>query len=167
MIITLIAAVAENGGIGFKNRLPWYLPDDLKRFKSLTLGHYLIAGRKTWESIGNPLPGRKILVVSRQTGFQAPGCTTVSSLAEGLRMAENGGESECFIIGGAQIFTQALPLAHRLYLTRVHAVVEADVYFPTLNVTEWLETNRQSHPVDERHEFPFTFIDLQKRDVTI
>ena len=157
MLISLIVAMDEKRGIGRAGRLPWHLRDDLKRFKQLTTGHHLIVGRKTWESIGRPLPGRKIIVISHHSAYCAPGCQVVTSLAEALSLAEQTGESEAFIGGGGEIFAQALPLAGRIYLTQVHARCECDVFFPSFDLIEWLSDALETHPADQDNEFPFTF----------
>jgi dihydrofolate reductase len=122
MIVSLIAAVSDNGVIGLDGSIPWRLPADLKLFKQLTMGHTLILGRKTYQSIGRPLPGRKMVVLTRQLGFTAPGCHIAPSLEQALDTARAEGETEAFIGGGAVVYAQALPLADRIYLSRVHAV---------------------------------------------
>ncbi|MFT4173402.1 MAG: dihydrofolate reductase [Rhodocyclaceae bacterium] len=153
--IALIAAVARNGVIGRDNTLPWRLSDDLKRFKALTLGHPIIMGRKTWDSLGRPLPGRHNIVVSRQAGLQLDGATVVHSLDEALHCA--GDAAQVFVIGGAQLYGVALPLADALHLTEVHADVVGDAHFPTLS--GFTETTREPHTADERNEFAFDFVD--------
>ncbi len=130
MIVSLIVAMEQSGGIGKQGQIPWRLPDDLKLFKQITMGHHLVVGRVTYESIGRALPGRHMLVVTRQPDYPAPGCVVVHSLEEALAVARHAGEEEVFIGGGAQIYQQALPLALRLYLTRVHAKVASDAFFP-------------------------------------
>ncbi|WP_243372489.1 dihydrofolate reductase [Geotalea sp. SG265] len=130
MIISLIAAMAENRVIGSHNALPWDLPADRKRFKALTLGHPVIMGRKTYESIGRPLPGRKNIVVTGQRGYRAEGCLIAHSLAEAIDLAGDG--DEAFICGGGDLYRQALPLADRIYLTVIHRDYEGDVFFPQI-----------------------------------
>jgi dihydrofolate reductase len=161
MLVSLIVAMDNNRGIGLNNRLPWRLPDDLKRFKSLTLGHHLIMGRKTYESIGRTLPGRTSIVISRNPDFSAPDCVVVSSLEGALKLAEANGENEAFVIGGSQIFEKALPLADRIYLTRVHVALPADVFFPAIDAERWEEQVTEFHPPDDKHPFGFTFQILQ------
>lgn len=146
----------ENGGIGKDNRLPWHLSADLKRFKSITMGHHIIMGRKTYESIGKPLPGRTNIVVTRNPDYEAEGCIVVHSLDAALDLARENGEDEAFITGGREIFAQALETADRIYLTRVHAVVPADVYFPDFDQGEWSEVDSHYHPADEVNDYPFT-----------
>ena len=162
MIVSLLVGVDEAGGIGKRGKEPWRLSDDLKRFKSLTWGHHMIMGRKTYESIGRALPGRTSIVITRNPDFQAPGCLIVSSLASALRLAEEQGEQEAFVIGGGQIFSQALPLAQRLHLTRVHANLDCDVFFPPLVEREWAVIEHSEHPADEKNEFPFTYLLLER-----
>ena len=163
MIISLIVAMDESHGIGLKGGIPWYLSDDLKRFKQVTMDHHLIMGRVTYESIGHALPGRVTIVITRQVGYLAPGCLLADSLISALELAESRGESEAFIIGGGEIFAQSLELADRLYLTRVHTRLDCDVTFPPIRMDEWEEVERASHPADERNQFPFTFQLLQRR----
>jgi dihydrofolate reductase len=163
MIISILVAIDENGGIGLQGRLPWRQSADLKRFKALTMGHHLIMGRKTYESIGRPLPGRPNLVISHNLGYHPPGVQVVHSLEEALRVAEAAGESECFVIGGGQIFTLAIPLADRLYLTQVHSRGPADTFFPDLSEEQWRLKESQSHPADEKNEHPVTFTLLERR----
>jgi dihydrofolate reductase len=157
MKVSIIVAVAANGVIGRDNELPWRLSADLQRFKKLTMGHAVIMGRKTYESIGRPLPGRRMIVISRQPDYKAPDTTTVSNFGEALTEAAKHNETEAFVIGGAAVFEQALLIAERLYLTRVHANVAGDVYFPPLDPAAWRLLESQPHDADENNEFPFTF----------
>ncbi|MDO9174083.1 MAG: dihydrofolate reductase, partial [Actinomycetota bacterium] len=147
MKIALIAALAENRVIGRDNMLPWRLPNDLKYFKAVTLGKPVIMGRKTWESLGRPLPGRTNIVISRQAGYAAPGGRVVWSFAEALELAAQvarlDGVDECLVIGGAEIYALALPHCHRLYLTEVHAAVDGDAFFPEFDRAPWHETKRE------------------------
>jgi dihydrofolate reductase len=156
--ISIIAAVARNGVIGRDNRLPWHLPEDLKRFRALTMGHHVIMGRKTWESIGRVLPGRTMVVVSRDPGYGVPGCLIAHSLEEALGLC--GDDPEVFVIGGAEIYRQALPMAGRLYLTRIEQDVAGDTCFPSFDMTEWSETSRG--PVTGAG-FPASFVVLDRR----
>jgi dihydrofolate reductase len=160
-VISIIAAIAENGVIGANNRLPWHLPDDLRHFKRITAGHTVITGRRNYESIGRPLPDRRNIVVTRQPGFAAPGCIVVGSIEEALAAA--GGDPEVFVIGGADIYRQTLARAQRLYLTMVHASPTGDTYFPEWSVGEWRELTREDHPADTRHTHAFTFVTLERR----
>ena len=171
MTLCLVVAVAENGVIGNANQLPWHLPDDLQRFKALTLGKPIVMGRKTYDSIGRPLPGRTNIVVSRQAGLSIAGCTVVPSLEAAVATAQTGGAAtDVMIIGGAAIFREALPVAQRIYLTRVHARVPGDIFFPELGFPElgfpgldsrqWREVSTTLHPKDERHAYSFSFVDM-------
>ncbi len=137
MIISLIVAMDKKGGIGENSQLPWHLPSDLKRFKQLTMGHCLVMGRKTYETIGKPLPGRVMIIVTRQLKYVRDGCFVVHSLEEAIQFARNRQETELFIIGGGQIFSQALPQAERIYLTQVDVEIYADVYFPPFDRSQW------------------------------
>lgn len=157
MIVSLIAAVDREGGIGFQNQIPWDLPGDLARFKKITMGHHLILGRKTFQSIGGPLPGRQMIVLSRNPVFDAEGCQTASSLPEAIEQARSRGEGEVFVIGGGEIYQQALPLADRLYLTQVGASLEADAHFPDWQESDWEEICGQEFSPDERNPYPISF----------
>ena len=162
MIISLIVAVSENGAIGKDGGIPWHLPADLKMFKRITMGHHLIAGRKTFDSIGKVLPGRKMIILSRQEGYQPkgcqlPGCQVAASLPQALEIARATGEDEVFIGGGAVVYAQALPMATRLYLTQVHAQVEGDTFFPAFDPQAWQEELSHLYPADGEQEFDFTY----------
>jgi dihydrofolate reductase len=157
MTVSLIVAAAENGVIGRGNQLPWRLSADLQRFKQLTMGHAVIMGRRTFESIGRPLPGRRMIVVSRQGDFRPQGVQRVRSLDEACQAAAEHGDSEAMVIGGAEIFRQVLPAAERLYLTRVHAEPPGDVYFPALDWRQWRLISAESHGADAKNDYPFTF----------
>lgn len=163
MLVSIIVAAAQNNVIGRGNDLPWRLPDDLKRFKALTLGKPVIMGRKTYVSIGRPLPQRHNIVISRQPGLTLPDCTVVSSLDGALAAA--GDAAEAMVIGGAEIFAQVLPRTDRIYLTRVHANVEGDTFFPELVSEDWIELDSEYHPADDRHAFPFTFLQLRRAHI--
>ena len=161
MIISLIAALAQNRVIGKNNALPWHLPDDMKYFMQTTSGHHVIMGRKNYDSIPEkfrPLPNRTNIVVTRQPQFKAPGCTLVHSIEEALEIAGQHGEDEAFIIGGAEIYHNGFEMADRLYLTEIHASIDGDTYFPEFNKANWKEISRKHHPTDERHRYPFDFV---------
>ena len=160
MIISLIAALGSNRVIGDKNTLPWHLPADLKHFKELTLGHPVIMGRKTFDSIGRPLPKRRNIVVSRRAGSAITGCEVAGSFNEALRLVKD--EPEVFVIGGAQIFEQALPLVHRMYLTMVNHEFPGDTYFPVYDESKWRITNQKKFPGDEENPFPYSFVTLER-----
>jgi len=162
MIVALIAAVDESGGIGFQGRIPWRLSTDLRRFKSLTMGHTLVMGRKTCESIGRALPGRTSIVISRDSDFTREGYQSAVSLLVALEIAQQAGESEVFVIGGGEIFNQALPLADMFYLTKVHTRQEADTYFPAWDENEWVVLERHEIPVGNRDAYPSTFLKLER-----
>lgn len=147
----------RNRGIGINNQLPWRLSADLKRFRELTMGHHIIVGRKTFESIGKPLPGRQMIIVTRDRNFQTEGCFVCHTVQEAISFAEQRGESEVFICGGAEIYTQTIALADRLYLTFVDAEVAADTFIPEFDGSEWTEQEPVFHPADEKNQFPFTF----------
>ena len=159
-LISIIAAVAENRAIGIHNRLPWHLPADLKYFRNKTLGHHVIMGRKNYQSIGKPLPQRTNIVITRDPGFDAPGCVVVNSIDAALAAAD--GDPEVFIIGGAGIYAQSLPFADRLYLTLVHHSFEGDTYFPELEWAQWKEISKEFHEPDERNPYPYTFVVLDR-----
>jgi len=161
MRIGIVVAVAENGAIGKNNALLWRLPDDLKYFKAITMGKPIVMGRKTFDSIGRPLPGRVNIVISRQANLAIPGCVVVSSLTEAIKAA--GDVPEIAIIGGAEVYRLALPLAHTLYLTKVHASLEGDVFFPSVSDAQWRETHREDHAADERHAHAFSFVTLERK----
>ena len=158
--LSLIAAVADNGIIGSNNALPWRLPEDLKRFRTLTMGHPVIMGRKTHESIGRPLPGRRNIVVTRNRGFRAEGCEVAESLQAAIAACGPGCE-EAFIIGGAQIYKEALPMARRAYLTEIRRSFEGDARFPDLDRLEWKETAREAHVSSEGLAFDFAVYDRE------
>ncbi|MBC8333057.1 MAG: dihydrofolate reductase [Anaerolineae bacterium] len=157
MKISLIVAMDEANGIGVKNRLPWRLSSDLKRFKKLTMGHHLVLGRKTYQSIGKPLSGREMIVLSRNSLFHAPGCQVVTSLGEALNIAATRGETELFIAGGAEIYRQALPQADCIYLTRVHVNTPVDTRFPEFNLSNWKEVSAQRVEADTNNEYSSTY----------
>lgn len=161
--VSLIVAMTPEGVIGRDNDLPWRLPDDLKRFKSLTMGRPVIMGRRTWESIGRPLPGRTSIVLSRSATFAPQGATVVPDLERALDAA--GAVDEAFVIGGAQVYVLALPIAQRLYLTLVHGEVAGDARFPTIDPQQWREIERSERPADERHAFAMTFSVLERAGV--
>ena len=158
---SLVVAMSRNRAIGRNNQLPWRLPADLAFFKRVTMGHPVIMGRRTYESIGKPLPGRLNIVVSGQKGFQAPGCVVVPSMEEAYRAA--GSADEVSIIGGNAIFQAALPAADVIYLTDVDAEVEGDVFFPAFDRSAWRETELERHPADSRHQYPFRILKLERK----
>lgn len=166
MIISLIAALTENRVIGRDNDLPWHLPDDMKYFMQTTSGHHVIMGRKNYESIPDkfrPLPNRANIVVTRQEAYNAPGCMVVNSIPDAIDIAIDNHETEIFIIGGAEIYTQSMALANRLYLTEIRTSLEGDAFFPMFNKHEWNEVSRKHHPADARHQHAFDFVIYEKK----
>jgi dihydrofolate reductase len=162
MMISIIVAASENGVIGVQGELPWKLSDDLRRFKQLTMGKPIVMGRKTWDSIGRPLPGRQNIVITRQANFDAPGCDVVASPDAAVAVA--GDADELMVIGGSEVYALFLADAARVYLTRVHAQIEGDAYFPVLDATEWELVDEARHPADERNEFDFSFRRFERID---
>jgi dihydrofolate reductase len=159
MRLSIIAAVSTNGVIGCGGKLPWHLADDLKRFQRLTMGHTIVMGRKTWESIGRPLAGRRMIVISRQADYCSgfDNIEIVGSLAAALDMAAAAGDDEAFIIGGAELYREALPRADRLYVTRVLAEVAGDAYFPDVDWDDWPLTASESNDADTNNDYPHRF----------
>ena len=158
---TLVVAVARNGVIGRDNKLPWRLPDEIAYFKRVTMGHPIVMGRRTWESIGKPLPGRKNIVVTHQRDYQAPGCTVVHSLDEAWQAA--GDADEVCVIGGTTLFEESLPIADRIHYTEVEADVEGDTFFPPFDRGQWQEREVERHPADERHPYPYRIVVMDRR----
>lgn|SRR3990167_4730600 len=162
-ILSAIAAMSDNRVIGFRNQLPWHLPADLKHFKTLTSGHPILMGRKTFESIGKPLPNRTNIILTRDASFKAQGCTIATSLTEATAFAAQLGAPEIFIIGGADIYRQLLPSLERLYLTIIHHEFEGDTFFPALAPDEWLERKQETHARDEANPYSYRFLLLERR----
>lgn len=160
MKINIVVAIASNNAIGKENKLLWHLPNDLKHFKEVTSGRSIIMGRKTFDSIGRPLPKRRNIIITRQS-IEIPGCEVVSSLTEAIELCKS--EDEVFIGGGAQIYEQALPITQKIYLTIVHQAFEADTFFPQLDPSVWSETAREDHEADDRNPIPYSFITLERR----
>jgi len=160
MRISLVVAVAQNGVIGRDGELPWHLPDDLKAFKRITLGRPVLMGRKTWESIGRPLPGRHNVVITRQPDYVADGATVVESPESALELLAD--EPEIMVIGGGAIYRAFLDRADRIFLTRVEMTVDGDATFPVLDPGDWTEVSREYHPADERHAAGFTLLSLDR-----
>lgn len=155
-MLTLIAATSTNNALGKDNQLVWHLPDDFKRFKALTSEHYIIMGRKTFESFPKPLPNRTHVIITRQSDYIAPeGCIVVLSLEEAIETCPKN--LEIFIIGGGEIYKQSIDMADKVELTRVHTTVEADTFFPEINPEHWELVFEEQHPKDEKHAFNFTF----------
>ncbi len=161
MKISIIVATASDGAIGKDNKLLWHLPADLKFFKEKTMGHHMIMGRKTYESIGKALPGRTTVIITRDTNYKAMGCMVVHSLKEAIGVAILGGDEEAMIIGGAEIYKQALPIVDIIYLTEVTGKFEADTFLK-IDKKGWLEVNRKDHKADEKNKFDYSFVILNK-----
>lgn len=163
MLLSIIVAVSENGVIGLNNQLIWRLPDDLKRFKKLTLGHPMIMGRKTFESIGKPLPGRQSIIITRDKNFSFEGTIVVHSLDDAIVEAKKTGTDEAFVIGGGDIYNQVQKVSDKLYITEVHTETEGDTFFKIENPDLWEEVAREKHLSDEKHEFSFDFVDFRRK----
>jgi dihydrofolate reductase len=166
VIISFLVAMDEKRGIGKAGGLPWRLSADLKRFRELTMGHHIIVGRKTFESIGKPLPGRQMIVVTRDESFAPEGCFIAHSIPDAIGLARERGEGELFICGGAEIYAQSFRAADRMYLTLVHADSEADTFFPEWDSREWMEVKSEHRAADEKNQYPFTFKVLEKKPKT-
>jgi dihydrofolate reductase len=158
--ISIVVAISENNAIGKDNQLLWHLPADLKHFKNITTGHTIIMGRKTYDSIGKPLPNRRNIIITRQKDLNLEGVEVVNSLKEALSLSKD--EAEVFIIGGAEIYQQAVAVSHRIYLTRVHQEFEADAFFPELDDESWEEVEKVDHLPDEKNKFAYTFSTLER-----
>lgn len=167
MKVSLIVAMSQNRVIGRQNQMPWHLPDELKYFKRVTMGKPVVMGRNTFESIGKPLPGRPNIIVTRNPDYDADGISIVASVEESLELAEQLTErdanAEVMVIGGAQIFAVTLPLADRLYLTEVHAVVDGDVFFPEFSPIDWRLVSREDHAADGANPYAYSVLVLERR----
>jgi dihydrofolate reductase len=166
MRISIITAVAENGVIGRGGKLPWHLSADLRRFKQLTMGHTIVMGRRTWESIGRPLPGRHTIVVSRQPNYATGSgdVKVVKSLDAALQAAESSGDDETFVVGGAEMYKEALPQADRLYVTRVLANVEGDTFFPEVLWDDWCLISAEEHDIDSKNDYRAVYQVYDRRE---
>lgn len=160
-MLSIIVAISENNVIGKDNDLIWHLPRDLKHFKETTIGHYVIQGRKTYESYGKPLPNRTNVIITRDKDYTAEGCIVVHSLEEAIKKAEN--DTEPFIIGGGKIYEQALPLVDRIYITKIHHSFDGDTYFPEINMDEWKLTDKRDFEPDEKNKYPFSILVLDRK----
>lgn len=158
--LSLIAAVARNGVIGRDGKIPWRIPGDLPRFKRITMGHPVIMGRRTWESLGKPLPGRRNLVLSRAPALKLAGAEVFASLAQALASCAQA--SEVFVIGGTEAYREALPLAHRLLLTEIDADIEGDAFFPPFDRAAWRQTGREQHAANADNPLPFSYVDYER-----
>jgi dihydrofolate reductase len=161
-MLTIIAAVSENNALGKDNQLLWHLPEDFKRFKTLTSGHYIVMGRKTFESFPKPLPNRTHIIITRQNDYQAPdGCIVVSSLKKAMALCP--ANEEAFVIGGGEIYQQAINIVDKIDVTRVHTTIDADTFFPEIDTNIWKLVFEEFHPKDEKHAFDFTFLTYVRR----
>jgi dihydrofolate reductase len=165
MIVALIVVMDKKGGIAKGGKLPWHLSTDLKRFKTLTMGHCILMGRKTFESIGVPLPGRVSIIITRNPNYHPKDCLTADSLVQALLLAEQRGETEALVIGGGEIFAQALPLAQRIYLTRVHTDTKADIFFPRMDDSQWTVVSTEEVVAGEQDEYATTFNVLARKNI--
>jgi dihydrofolate reductase len=152
-----------NNGIGYQNKLPWRLPADIQLMKQTTLGHHLIMGRKTYESIGKPLPDRTTIIITRTRGYQADDCLVVHSVPGALSLAKLRGEDEAFIFGGSQIYLESLPYTDRIYLTHIQAELEVDAYFPDFDRSDWVETYTEFYQADQENQFSFDYLIYDRR----
>ena len=160
-MITIIAAAAENNALGKDNQLIWHLPTDFKRFKQITSGHYIIMGRKTFESFPKPLPNRTHIVITRQKNYNPQGCIIVNTLIDALQSCPKN--EDVFIIGGGEIYKQSIDFADKIELTRVHGIVDADTFFPNIDLEKWKMSFEEFHPKDTTHNFDFTFQTFLKK----
>jgi dihydrofolate reductase len=160
MIISIVVAISENHVIGKDNQLLWHMPNDLKHFKEITTGHTVIMGRKTYDSVGKPLPKRRNIIITRQS-ITIEGCEVVNSIEAALALCK--GEEEVFIVGGAEIYRQAMKLTDRIYLTIIHKEFEGDSFFPEINKIEWEEVSREDHQPDEKNALSYSFITLERK----
>jgi len=160
-MITIIAAIGKNGELGKDNNLIWHLPNDLKRFKKVTSGHHVIMGRKTFESLGKPLPNRTNIIITRNTSYAAEGCVVVNSLEDAIKAVSE--DSNPFILGGAEIYSQAIKIADILDLTLVGAALDADAFFPEIDMHLWKETSRENFSTDEKHKYKYSFVRFERK----
>ncbi|WP_372745743.1 dihydrofolate reductase [Lutibacter sp.] len=160
-MITIIAAIAENNALGKDNQLIWHLPADLKRFKMVTLNHFIIMGRKTFESLGKPLPNRTTVIITRNKDFKADGCIIVNSLQEALEAAKS--DNNPYILGGAEIYSQAIKIADKLDITFVHQKFEADAFFPEIDTTVWKEVSREDLKADDKNKYNYSFVSFIRK----
>ena len=159
MTVTIVVAISENYVIGKDNKLLWHIPNDLKHFREITTGRTIIMGRKTYESVGKPLPKRRNIIITRQN-IKIEGCEVVNSIGEALELCK--GEDEVFIVGGAEIYRQSMKLTNRIYLTIIHKEFEGDSFFPRINEQEWKEVSREDHQPDEKNLLPYSFITYER-----
>ncbi len=157
MIVSFIVAASTNNVIGKDNQLLWNLPNDMRFFKNTTWAMPVLMGRKTFESLGKPLPGRLNIIITRKEDWQPEGAIVVHSIAEAIKAASAADYAEGFIIGGGEIFKEAMPMADRIYLTRIDAILDGDAYFPGINAKEWQMVSERSFAIDDKHAYPYHF----------
>ena len=157
MLISLVVAATENNVIGKNNKLLWHLPNDLRFFKNTTWAMPVIMGRKTFDSLGKPLTGRTNIVITHQSGWHADGVKVVANLDEAVIEASHADAKEAFVIGGGEIFKQSMPIAHKIYITRIHATLEGDTFFPSINTTEWKLVSHLDFKADHKHAYAYSF----------
>ena len=162
MTTSIIVAAAANNVIGKNNQLLWHLPADLKYFKNLTTDHHVIMGRKTYEAIGHPLPNRTNIILSHRVDYQADGCMVVNSIDNALQIAIENKETEAFIIGGGEIYKQALAKTDKIYLTKVDVLFEGDTFFPELDKDKWKLISQEARNPDDKHSYPYAFLVYEK-----
>jgi dihydrofolate reductase len=162
MIVSQVVAISENNAIGKDNKLIWHLPADLKHYKNKTMGHHMIMGRKTWESIGRLLPGRQTVIITRDKDYKVEGAYVVHSLQEALEVAKKNNDTEACIVGGAEIFRQAMDLTDKIYLTVVHETFEADTFYPPLDPAKWKLTQKEDHQPDEKNKYSYSFCEYER-----
>jgi dihydrofolate reductase len=160
-MITIIAAIAANNALGKNNQLIWHLPADLKRFKKVTLGHHVIMGRKTFESLGKPLPNRTTIIITRNKNYTQKDCIVVNSLTEALKAAKE--DENPYILGGAEIYNQAIKIADKLDITFVHHHFDADAFFPEIDTNIWKETKREDFTIDEKNKYNYSFVTFTRK----
>jgi dihydrofolate reductase len=160
-MLSIIVALSDNNVVGRENKLPWRLSADLKRLRAITMGHHLIMGRKTWESLGRPLPGRTNVVITSDRNYKAEGGVVVHSLHEAIRLSSQ--DPEGFIFGGGKVFKEALSMVDKIYMTRVHTKLDGDAFFPALDMNEWKEIEREDHKADEKNQFDYSFITMVRK----
>ena len=160
-MITLIAAIGKNNELGKNNDLIWHLPSDLKRFKKITTGHYIIMGRNTYESIGKPLPNRTTIIITRNPSYKAEGCLITNSLHKAIELAQE--DKNIYIIGGAQIYTEAIKTVDYLDICEVHETFDADVFFPEIDLNVWTEIDRVDFKADEKNQYDYSFVKYKRK----
>ncbi len=160
---SIIVAKAENNVIGKNNDLIWHMPNDMKHFRSTTMGHYIIMGRKTFEATKKPLPGRTSIVITRNEDYKAEGCIVVRNIEDAFRLGEENKQEEVFILGGGEIYKQAIELADKIYLTEIHDSFEGDTYFPEIDYSRWKEIKREELEPDEKNPHPYAFVELVRK----